>query len=64
MFWVVDGFLMRKRRKSLEKEDRVKVKYQRRDNPGNSPGQSEEEAVLLDNEGDAEDGLIHREIVR
>ncbi|KAK3755022.1 hypothetical protein QZH41_011055 [Actinostola sp. cb2023] len=64
MFWVVDGFLMRKRRKSLETEDHVpRVKYHRRENPKSS-SQSDEEAVLLDNEGDAEDGVFHREIIR
>lgn len=67
MFWVVDNFLMRKKKKSLQKEDtRSKVKYERRAVVNGS----DEEAVLLDNVADGEsvvvpdDNVYHRDTVR
>lgn len=67
MFWVVDNFLMRKKKKTLQKEDtRSKVKYERR----SVVNGSDEEAVLLDNvvEGESltipDDNVYHRDTVR
>ena len=67
MFWVVDNFLMRKKKKLLQKDDtRSKVKYERR----SVMNGSDEEAVLLDNilEGESvmipEENLYHRDAVR
>ncbi|XP_058957700.2 LOW QUALITY PROTEIN: store-operated calcium entry regulator STIMATE [Pocillopora verrucosa] len=63
MFWVVDNFLMRKKKKLLQKEDtRNKVKYERRAVMNGS----DEEAVLLENmtEGESltipDDNIYHR----
>ncbi|EDO38436.1 predicted protein, partial [Nematostella vectensis] len=66
MFWVVDNFLMRKKRKSLQESDsNMKVKHLRRPELVKS---TEEEAVLLDNiidnDEDIEEGIHRREIVR
>lgn len=67
MFWVVDNFLMRKKKKLLQKDDtRNKVKYERR----SILNGSDEEAVLLDDmvEGESvmipEDSIYHRDTVR
>ena len=67
MFWVVDNFLMRKKKKSLQKDDtRSKVKYERR----SVVNGSDEEAILLDNmvEGESvmipDDTIYHRDTVR
>ncbi|KAJ7388865.1 hypothetical protein OS493_035205 [Desmophyllum pertusum] len=67
MFWVVDNFLMQKKKKLLQKEDtRSKVKYERR----SVVNGSDEEAVLLDNtvEGESitipEENIYHRDTVR
>jgi len=67
MFWVVDNFLMRKKKKLLQKDDtRSKVKYERR----SVVNGSDEEAVLLDNmvEGESvmipDDNIYHRDTVR
>lgn len=67
MFWVVDNFLMRKKKKLLQKDDtRNKVKYERR----SVLNGSDEEAVLLDDmvEGESvmipEDSIYHRDTVR
>ena len=67
MFWVVDNFLMRKKKKSLQKDDtRNKVKYERR----SVVNGSDEEAILLDNmvEGESvmipDDNIYHRDTVR
>ena len=67
MFWVVDNFLMRKKKKLLQKDDvRNKVKYERR----SVVNGSDEEAVLLDNvvEGESvmipDDNIYHRDTVR
>ena len=68
MFWVVDNFLMRKKKKlQLQKDDtRSKVKYERR----SVVNGSDEEAVLLDNmvEGESvmipDDSIYHRDTVR
>ena len=67
MFWVVDNFLMRKKKKSLQKDDtKNKVKYERR----SVVNGSDEEAVLLDNmlEGESvmipDDNIYHRDAVR
>lgn len=67
MFWVVDNFLMRKKKKLVQKDDtRSKVKYERR----SVVNGSDEEAVLLDNmvEGESvmipDDNIYHRDTVR
>ena len=67
MFWVVDNFLMRKKKKLLQKDDtRNKVKYERR----SILNGSDEEAVLLDDmvEGESvmipEGSIYHRDTVR
>ena len=67
MFWVVDNFLMRKKKKSLQKDDtRSKVKYERH----SVVNGSDEEAILLDNmvEGESvmipDDNIYHRDTVR
>ena len=67
MFWVVDNFLMRKKKKILQKDDtRNKVKYERR----SMLNGSDEEAVLLDDmvEGESvmipDDSIYHRDTVR
>lgn len=67
MFWVVDNFLMRKKKKLVQKDDtRSKVKYERR----SVVNGSDEEAVLLDNmvEGESvmipDDSIYHRDTVR
>lgn len=67
MFWVVDNFLMRKKKKLVQKDDtRSKVKYERR----SVVNGSDEEAVLLDNmvEGEGvmipDDNIYHRDTVR
>lgn len=71
MFWVVDNFLMRKKKKLFQKHDTNstvnKVKYEKRlvDNG------SDEEAILLDNMADSgegitlpDDSIYHRDTVR
>lgn len=67
MFWVVDNFLMRKKKKLVQKDEtRSKVKYERR----SVVNGSDEEAVLLDNmvEGESvmipDDNIHHRDTVR
>ena len=67
MFWVVDNFLMQKKKKLVQKDDtRSKVKYERR----SVVNGSDEEAVLLDNmvEGESvmipDDNIYHRDTVR
>jgi len=70
MFWVVDNFLMRKKKKLFQKDDTKskvnKVKYEKRAVVNGS----DEEAVLLDNmaEGESltvpEDSVYHRDAVR
>ena len=52
MFWVVDNFLMRKRKKLLQNDCHTnnKVKYERR----TVMNGSDEEAVLLDDVADGE----------
>lgn len=63
MFWVVDNFLMRKKKKLLQREDtHSKVKYERRVVMNGS----DEEAVLLENMAEGEsltipdDNIYHR----
>lgn len=70
MFWVVDNFLMRKKKKLFQKEDTrnkvSKVKYEKR----SVMNGSDEEAILLDDivEGEssavAEESIYHRDAVR
>jgi len=70
MFWVVDNFLKRKKKKLIEKDDTRskinKVKYDKRAVVNGS----DEEAVLLENmaEGESltvlEDSVYHRDAVR
>ena len=70
MFWVVDNFLMRKKKKLFQKDDTRskvnKVKYEKR----SVVHGSDEEAVLLDNvvEGESimipDDNVYHRDTVR
>lgn len=67
MFWVVDNFLMQKKKKLFQKDTtRNKVKYERR----TVMNGSDEEAVLLENlvEGEAitvpEDSVYLRDTVR
>ena len=70
MFWVVDNFLMRKKKKFFQKDDTRnkvnKVKYEKR----SVMNGSDEEAILLDDivEGEssavAEESIYHRDAVR
>ena len=63
MFWVVDNFLMRKKKKLFQTDDprrnANKVKYEKR----TVVNGSDEEAVLLDNMAEGESLTIADEVV-
>ena len=63
MFWVVDNFLMRKKKKLFQKDDTRskvnKVKYEKR----TVVNGSDEEAVLLENDVEGESLIIPEETV-
>ena len=69
MFWVVDNFLMRKKKNAQDsKDDKMKVRYNRK---MNTIADSDEEAILLQNEQEEqlangfidEPNIHHREIL-
>lgn len=59
MFWVVDNFLMRKKKKTTDEQDNVRAQFTRRVSTTNT---AEEVEILLNNTEYADsEKLIHRE---